>query len=109
MTRQPTPEPSIQPTGYEVSLLPIDHPKRHHYTLYVEWRGQNLWAVTTGHRDALGTDGTFAIEPVTDKGHDAWIATHRYDHDTAIDLAKQHAPQLTHDGITALDTYRRGQ
>jgi hypothetical protein len=82
-------------TKYDVSCLPIDHRERHHFTIYVEWRGPDLWAVTTGFGDCLGVDGEWDYERSPSNRGDNWKATHRYDLDTALRLAKEQAPLMT--------------
>ncbi|MEU3620630.1 hypothetical protein ABZ725_51600 [Streptomyces sp. NPDC006872] len=100
------PEPTVQPTRYEVSLLPGEDINQHLYVIEVEYRGAGRWAVVH-HNYCLGTDGDwdFGVKEY-DRG-DGWHAAHRFDLDTALALAKEHAPDVTVNGITAADAYRR--
>lgn len=110
MTTQPDtpmPAPTVQATRYEVSLLPADDINRPVFTLTVEYRGADQWAVCAMGRQCLGKDGTWGYEPSPSSRDDGWIAAHRFDLDTAIEFAKQHASLLTVNGHTALDAYRR--
>lgn len=101
------PEPTVQATRYEVSLLPEDDINRRHFTLYVEWRGDDRWAVTTGFRDCLAADGTWSYEPRPSERDDDWIGTHRFDLNTALSMAKTHASNIRVNGHTAVDAYLR--
>ncbi|MDX3637800.1 hypothetical protein PV728_48030 [Streptomyces europaeiscabiei] len=100
-----TPEPYVQATRYEVSLFPEGAEPRRHFTITVEWRGSQSWAVLDGPY-CLGKDGGWEYEPLPSNRDDEWLAAHRFDLDTAQQLAKQAAPHLVVNGRTALDTYR---
>ncbi|MFJ9029778.1 hypothetical protein ACIRQP_14840 [Streptomyces sp. NPDC102274] len=100
-----TPEPTIQPIGYLVTCLPEGHDDRWTFTIQVRYSGHGLWAVKHGSRH-YGTDGTWSYEP--DHGEDdgaetAWLAAHRFDHDTALKLARELAPALTYRGHSVAD------
>lgn len=100
-----TPEPIVQVTRYEVSLLPESNINRRHFTLYVEWRGNDTWAVTNGFHECLGTDGSWSYESIPSERRDEWIVEHRFDLDTALKLARDHAPNATVNGFTAALVY----
>lgn len=113
-----TPEPTVQTTGYRVSCLPEGHDDQWTYSVLVSYRGEGLWSVQR-RGQYLAADGTtspgFAWslgpdEPATEADMDAfekeqaeWLAAHRFDHDTALRLAKQLAPTLTYRGRTVAD------
>lgn len=108
------PEPEVRITRYEVSCLPPDYPDANVFTLTVEWRGEDRWAVRRGGAiyDAEGNRSWGYVwedgrEPVTaeervsyQQGYDAWMASHRFDLDTALGVAKKVAPLLTVNGWT---------
>ncbi len=110
----PVPEPTVRATRYEVSCLPPDYPDADMFTLTVEWRGGDLWAVKRGTAsyDAEGNRSWGFVwendrEPVTgaefasyEQGHDAWMAAHRFDLGTALDVAKKAAPGVVVNGWT---------
>jgi len=112
------PEPVATPTRYVVSCLPEGHDDRYTYTVQVEYRGEGWWSVRC-RGQYLAADGTrspgFAWslgpdEPATEADMDAfdkeqavWLAAHRFDHDTALRLAREQAPQLTYRGRTVAD------
>ncbi|AXH49041.1 hypothetical protein SEA_ECLIPTUS_89 [Gordonia phage Ecliptus] len=91
-----------QPTG--VHVLPVkhrvlanciteDHLEGHHFAVYVEYRGRNLWAVT--HMGVcLGRAGGWDHEPSPSNRTDSWIADHRFDFDTALKLAIEVAERV---------------
>jgi hypothetical protein len=112
------PEPTAQPTRYVVSCLPEGHDERWVFTLQVEYRCNDQWSVRSRSR-FLGTNGTWSQgfawsdgpdEPATeaemdsfDKEQAAWLAEHRFDHDTALRLARELAPTLTYRGHSVAD------
>lgn len=110
----PTPEPTVRVTRYEVSCLPPDAADADVFTLTVEWRGDDRWAVRRARAfyDAQGNRSwgyrwEDDREPVTDEerasyaqGYDEWVAAHRFDLDTALDIAKKAAPSMTVNGCT---------
>ncbi|WP_069625360.1 hypothetical protein [Streptomyces niveus] len=100
------PDATCQPVRYEVSILPEDDINRHVFNIDVEYRGDGRWAVTR-HGSCLGADGEwdFGIKEY-DRG-DNWLTAHRFDLDTALRLARQHAAHIVVNGHTALDAYRR--
>lgn len=100
------PEPAVQATRYEVSLLPEGDVNRLNFTITVEYRGGDCWAVVR-HRQCMNAAGEWSWEPVASEREDEWLAEHRFDLDTALRLAKEQAPKLTVNGMTALSVYRR--
>lgn len=109
-----TPEPTVRVTRYEVTCLPPDYSDADVFTLTVEWRGEDRWAVRRGSvfYDAQG-DRSWGFqwedgrEPVTDEdrescnqAYDVWLAEHRFDLDTALSIAKKAAPLMTVNGWT---------
>jgi hypothetical protein len=102
------PVPYVQATRYEISLFPEDSEPRHYFTITVEYRGAGRWAVLDG-RYCLGRDGDWEYEPLPSARDEEWLAGHRFDLDTAQQLAKQAAPGLVVNGITAAEAYRRNQ
>lgn len=112
------PEPTVQPWKYLVSCLPEGHDERGLFTLQVECRGGDRWAVIQ-RSQFLGADGTWSwgfdwsrgdAEPATseemeifDREQEAWLAAHRFDHDTALRLAKELAPKIRYRGYTVAD------
>lgn len=101
MPDQPaTLEPRVQATRYTVNCMPEDAaPDAHVFEITVEYRGADRWAVTR-HEMCLGADGTwdFGVKPY-DRGDD-WLNAHRFDLNTALELAKQAAPNVTVNGLT---------
>ncbi|MFF8482369.1 hypothetical protein [Streptomyces antibioticus] len=100
------PEPNAQATRYEVSLLPPGDINHHLFTLHVEWRGDDRWAVIR-HGWCLGSNGKWDYERVPSEREDEWLSWHRFDLDTALALAKRHAPNVTVNGRTAVEVWQR--
>lgn len=99
----PNPAPKIgatvTATAYSVSCLPMDHREHGHFEITVEWRGNDRWAVIHGGY-CLGTDGEWEYERQPSSRADEWLASHRFDLDEALRLAKQEAPHVTCNGWT---------
>jgi hypothetical protein len=99
------PEPTVQATAYVVSCLPEGHDDRWTFTVQVRYSGRGLFAVKHGIRH-YGADGTWSYEPDFDEddaAEDAWLAAHRFDHDTALRIAREQAPRLTYRGRSVAD------
>ena len=101
-------EPYVRPTQYVINLLPEseDVLGGHCFEITVDYRGHDRWAVLRGRR-CLGVDGQWSWESIPSEREDDWIATHRFDLDTALRLAKEAAPGVTVNGRTAADALKR--
>lgn len=97
-----TPEARVQATAYTVNCLPEDDTDGHVFALTVEYRGRDRWAVLR-HGRCLGTDGQWDYEVRPSEREDDWLATHRFDLDTALKLAKEAAPRVRVNGFTVAD------
>lgn len=88
-----------EPTRYEVSCFPLGHPERRNFTITVEWRSKNCWAVK---RDSycLGADGTWGYELQPSSRTDEWREAHRFRLGEALRLAAEQAPLITVNGFT---------
>lgn len=87
---------SSWPTTYTVSLLPLWHPDCHTYAITVELRGGDYrgpaWAVCR-HKWVLGSNGHWEVEPIPSGRDTRWLTQHRFHRDTALALARRHAPR----------------
>lgn len=110
-------KPIVRVTRYEVSCLPEGHDDADVFTIKVEYRGAGRWAVTRNgaHYDADGgrswgprwpkdgpereavTAAEFAEE---NRVRDDWLAAHRFDRETALEIATRVAPKITVNGWT---------
>jgi hypothetical protein len=108
------PEPEVMASRYLVSCLPEGHEERFLFTIQVDYRGNGLWAVINRTR-LLGKDGTWSFGADLDntddlhKAQEEWIADHRFDHDTAIRLAKQAAKNLSYRNYTVAEALKECQ
>lgn len=120
------PEPRVQVTRYTVNCVPEDSsPDADVFAIVVEYKGNGLWAATRYHR-SLGKDGTWSYgtewppdnpgsrEPVGDiewdeyhAARDRWVADHRHNLDSALELAKAAAPHVRVNGMTPADALAR--
>ena len=96
------PTPTVQATQYVVSCLPEGAEGRHSFTLNVAYRGNGLWAVIDTPY-CLNIDGTWDFEHTPSERTDEWITSHRFDLDTAMDLARKHARLMHVNGFTVAD------
>ncbi|WP_141576064.1 hypothetical protein [Actinomadura sp. WMMA1423] len=97
---------AIRATRYTVCALPEDNVNARHFSLYVEYRGRDRWAVSDGFL-CLGNDGEWEYESIPSERADEWLATHRFDLDTALNLARAAAPKVTVNGYTVADVLAR--
>jgi hypothetical protein len=93
------PEPEVRVTQYTVSLLPESYGEYYHWIVTVEYRGKGKWAVLH-FSFCLGSDGGWDYEPSPSNREDDWLATHRFDEETALALAREHAPKVSVNGLT---------
>jgi hypothetical protein len=105
-------------TEYKVSVFPpwmtdssdmLAASEADTWSLTVQWRGFDKWAVTNGGHTCLGSDGEWDWEPIPSSREDDWLAAHRFDLETALHLAAEHAPKVTINGKTALDILAKHQ
>ncbi|MET9957463.1 hypothetical protein ABZ135_38750, partial [Streptomyces sp. NPDC006339] len=76
------------------------------FTINVEARGNGQWAVSR-HRQCIDANGNWSWESIPSERTDEWLAQHRFDLDTALNLARKAAPHLVVNGHTAIDAYHR--
>lgn len=88
------------PTTYTISALPLEHEDALLYEITVEWRSADRWAVCRPKR-CLGADGQWDWESIPSEREDEWLATHRFDRDTALRMAREAAPNVRINGRTA--------
>jgi hypothetical protein len=87
------PEPTVRTTRYEVSCLPEGGRNSRAFTITAEHRGRGQWVVTDGVYP-MRADGSWDYE---------FLKGDRFDLDTALALAKEHAPLMTVNGWTVQD------
>jgi hypothetical protein len=89
-------------TEHTICALPEDNVNYWHYAIQVAYRGDGLWAVLNGGF-CLGVDSAWDYEPSPSCRDDDWLATHRFDETTALQLAEEIAPTITVNGFTVAD------
>lgn len=94
--------------AYEVCAVPYDDYGNYtSFTIRVEkTHHTETWAVRRMGR-CLGRDGTWDWEPLPSSREDDWLATHRFDLETALRLAKAAAPRVVVNGMTVADMLAR--
>lgn len=95
------PVPAV-PTTYTVCAVPPDDIGNHvPYEIQVErTHHSGTWAVRRWQR-CLGADGEWDWEPLPSSREEDWLATHRFDLDTALRLAADAATAIVVNGMTA--------
>jgi hypothetical protein len=91
--------PTALVTEYTVSCLPMDDEDANAFSVKVVRRGRCQWAVVKDSK-CLGADGKWAYESLPSSRTDEFLATHRFDLDTAMDLAKYAALRIVVNGFT---------
>jgi hypothetical protein len=94
------------PTTYTVSVVPADDIHASTFDITVEHRGRGLWAVCWFGR-CLTADGDWDFEPSPSGREDDWLAAHRFDLQTALRLAREAAPNIRVNGLTAREVAAR--
>jgi hypothetical protein len=91
-------------TAYRVGIIPeaLAPMDADTFCINVEYRGNDLWAVKFLSR-CLDSEGRWDYEPQPSSREDEWLATHRFDLDTALRLAIEAAPNVRINGKTALE------
>lgn len=103
----PVPTAVERITRYDVSCL-TDERDAIHFTITVEDRGDNRWAVCWAGRGCLNAatdEWDYEMRP--SEREDDWLAAHRFDLDTALAHARRLAPTLTVNGWTVADVLAR--
>lgn len=93
-------------TEVTVSALPADNVDYDLYSVKVQWRGGETYAVKR-FSQVLGADGLWDYEPSPSNRDDDWIATHRFSYEEAVQLAAKAAPDVTVNGSTVADCLAR--
>ena len=85
----------VEPITYEVTLLPKDYREGYLWTITVEYRGRDLWAVKR-NGECLGKDGTWDWEsnPSSREDDPDWLPAHRFGLQEALELANEWAPKV---------------
>lgn len=100
------PSASVQITEYEVSILPEGDINRPSFAINVSYRGEGRWAVVR-HRQCMNAKGEWSWESIPSEREDEWLAEHRFDRMTALQLARKAAPHIVVNGQTAIEAYQR--
>jgi hypothetical protein len=95
-------------TEYTICALPESNVNYRYHAITVSHRGGDRWAVLSGGF-CLGTDGGWDYEPSVSNRDDDWLATHRFDEQTALRLAEEEAPLMTCNGITVQEALARAE
>lgn len=99
-----------RPTIYEVSIWPenccIDSDT---WKLEVTYRGPDRWSVGRHAKISLSRNGEWDWESRPSEREEEWLAEHRFTLEDALALAREHAPNIVINGMTATEVYARHQ
>jgi hypothetical protein len=97
------PEPTVMAVEYTVNCVPEEDINSFSFEVRVQYRGNGRYAVIRHGHSCLGADGTWdqGVKEY-DRGDD-WLNAHRFDLETALNLAKEAAPHVTVNGFTVAD------
>lgn len=100
---------TAEPVAYEVTGYPLHDINRDLWTIRVERRGENSWAVL--RRSCCWNRRTKAwdYEPLPSSRTDAYKRTHRFPLEEALTIARQEATRLTVMGQTLTDAIKERQ
>jgi hypothetical protein len=95
---------TVEPSRYEVTAYPFFNDDRYHFSITVERRSADRWAVL----DRMGrcwSEGAqkWEHELYPSSRTDEWKAGFRYPLNEALDIARRLAPGLTVNGFTVQD------
>jgi hypothetical protein len=85
MTNETTPAVTVEITRYAVSLHGEDGVFA---SINVEQQGSGRWAITLAP-DIMDIDHEWSYVPPASERDDEWAATHLFDHDTALEMARK--------------------
>jgi hypothetical protein len=93
----------VTPVKYEVSVLPLDFEDGYLWTINVEYRGNDLWAIMHRVGNVYGKNGTWSHEHVPGERTDEWLEEYRWPLEEALEKAKELAPGLKFHGMSPED------
>jgi hypothetical protein len=102
-----TPTVTVEATAYTVSAVPETIQDWDLFAITVERTAPGRYAIRRRSR-CLSTDLVWEWESIPSDRTDEWLATHRFDLDTALRLAKEAAPAVTVNGHTVADALTWG-
>lgn len=97
----------VEPTRYEVSCLPPEYRARRYFTLTVEYRGNDRWAICR-HGMCYDTDGNCEYEFLSSSRDSDLLARFRFPLDEALIIAQRLAPDLRVNQFTVTDALANG-
>jgi hypothetical protein len=98
--------PTIRATEFEVSLLPEEiGPEAASWSITVEYRGKDMWAVCGG-RQCADAGGVFAFEPRPSERDDDWLTRYRFPMERALEIAMRAVGEVRIYGKTAREVYQ---
>jgi hypothetical protein len=96
----------VTPTIFEVTVLPPDFPDGYLWTINVEYRGSNLWAIVHHSSNVYGKTGMWDYEPIPSERTDEWLEKYRWSLHDALEIAQKIAPDLKFRGMSPEDALR---
>ena len=95
---------TVRAVRYEVSILtPDDTRDWYAWSLYVEDRGDDWWAISLGGQLVLGKNDDWGYESSDNRSDPEWRENFRYTYKEAMTAAMAFAPVYKVNGKTAAD------
>jgi hypothetical protein len=100
------PTPTVTPTEYLVTVLPLDREETLIWSVQIQRRGRDQWAITS-HGRCLSRTGDWDLEPSPSERTAEWRQAHRFSFSDAVHRAGDLAARLTINGVTATEAAER--
>ena len=101
------PEANVRATVYEVCCLPVEWQSRRHFTVTVEHRGEDRWAVLADGF-CFDADRQRCYEGLSSNRSPDFLRRYRFTLEDALALAKRIAPTLKVGRYTVADALVNG-
>lgn len=99
-------EPTIEPTVFRVSCVPMDHEDAYHLSITVERRGPNAWAVCR-FGECCTKAGAWARESNPSSRTDRYKRARRFPLEQALAIACREAQRLNVNGYSVDEVIAR--
>lgn len=104
---EPEVETIVTATKFHVSCLPPDQLDSRTWGIDVESTGRGTWAVRHLGQCLDVNDGYWDPEPLPSSRNEEWRVTHRFPLAEAIAAAREAAPDIVVNGLTAAEVARK--
>lgn len=100
-------QPEFRVDRYSISSLPDNDRERDLFTIHVDRRGHDSWAVLLRGAFCLSVEGEWEYEHIPSDRTADWLAEHRFDLDDAMTWARHMLDTVVVNGMTVEDVIAR--